>query len=134
MDGITRPPCKAEVRSMSVYDQAYGLARILRECDEYRDYDRARKAISSDSTARSILKDYRKRQLEVQAARFTGKEPPGESVKDLQRLSEIIDMHKPINDFLRAENRLLTLIADIQKILGEALDLWDYEDGDSRKD
>ncbi len=114
--------------TMSVYDKAYELAKMLRESAEYQEYDRARKSITAESTARSILLDYRKSQIQVQAARFAGKEPPEAAVKELERLTGIIDMHKPVSDFLRAENRLLTLIADIQKILGQSLDLWDYDE------
>lgn len=116
---------------MSVYDRAHELARMLRESGEYQDYTRARHAISTEGTARSILVDYRKNQMQVQAARLTGKEPPAPALKELERLGGIIDMHKPISDFLRAENRLLTLLADIQKILGQSLDLWDYDDDDT---
>ncbi|MGE5486069.1 MAG: YlbF family regulator [Ignavibacteriales bacterium] len=116
---------------MSVYDRAHELARMLRESGEYQEYTRARQAIGTESTARSILIDYRKNQIQIQAARLAGKEPPGQAVKELERLGGIIDMHKPISDFLRAENRLLTLLADIQKILGQSLDLWDYDEVDT---
>lgn len=114
---------------MSVYDRAHELAMAVRESEEYREYDRARRGITAAETARSILRDYRMAQLEVQAFRLSGKEPPEAKLKDLERLSGIVELHKPIIDFLRAEGRLLTLVGDIQKILGDALDLWDYGEG-----
>ncbi|MCR4399185.1 MAG: YlbF family regulator [Firmicutes bacterium] len=118
---------------MSVYDRAHELARMLRDTEEYREYRRACEAISGEGTARLILRDYRKNQIEVQAAGLAGRKPSESALAELRRLTEIVEMHKPIMDFLKAESRLLTLIADIQKILGDALDLWEHAEETAEK-
>ena len=109
---------------MAVYDKAYELARELKESSEYKEYQKARSALEGNESALSILKKYRQQQLMIQSAAITGKEP-GEDLK-----SEFAKHRNwsiwSVQRFLNAEERILVMIADIQKILNDALNMLEY--------
>lgn len=109
---------------MAVYNRAHELARALQESEEYREYRERRAQL--DDTARRMLRDYHVYQARVHAAHLGGQEVPGETVQQGERLRALIGMHKPLLEFMALENRLLTMIGDVQKILAEAVQLWDY--------
>lgn len=111
---------------MAVYDKAHELARDLKASDEYKEYQKAKQAIQSNSSAMSILRDFQRKQMEVEMALLSGKEPDPKEKDELKKLSEIAGMHGEVQRFLDAERRILIVMTDIQKILTEALNLLDY--------
>jgi len=42
----------------------------------------------------------------------------------LEEIYQVLSMNPIVNEFLTAEYRLARLMSDVQRILGEALDLW----------
>ncbi len=118
---------------MNVYDKAHELARALSASREYRDYKAAKEKIYQDETNKKMLKDFKKRQFQMQAAFLSGKQPDQEELDRFKKLSELIQHSPAISDFLQAEYRLNTLMSDIYKILGEAVDMdldFMHEDGE----
>jgi cell fate (sporulation/competence/biofilm development) regulator YlbF (YheA/YmcA/DUF963 family) len=109
---------------MSVHDRAYALAGVIKESDEYREYVARRDAIKESEGALGLLRDYRRAEFKVRGAQLLGQEPPDGAVADLTRIGGFIEMHRPLQEFLQAEYRYAVLIADIQKIIGEAVDVW----------
>lgn len=109
---------------MAVYNRAHELASALRESQEYREYRERRAHL--DETARRMLRDYRMYQARAHAAHLAGQKVPSETTQQGERLRGLIGMHKPLLEFMALEDRLLTMIGDVQKILGEAVELWDY--------
>jgi len=111
---------------VSVYDSAHALSRALKSSEEYKAYQQARAAIEKDEGAMWVLRDFRKRQMELEMAQAAGQKPSDEKIAELNKLAEAISLHKQVTEFLMQEMRLLRLVADVQKIMGEALDLLDY--------
>ncbi len=109
---------------MNVHDRAYELVRALKSGDEYKEYQEAQRAL--DDTARQMLKELRVVEAQMQMATMTGQEVDEEIEKKRERLRELIGLHQPILTFLQAEQRLMVILNDVQRILGENLDLWDY--------
>ena len=109
---------------MVVYNRAHELARALQESQENREYRERRAHL--DETARRMLRDYRMYQARAHAAHLAGQKVPSETTQQGERLRGLIGMHKPLLEFMALEDRLLTMIGDVQKILGEAVELWDY--------
>lgn len=124
---------------MNVYDKAHELARALSASREYRDYKAAKEKIYQDEANKRMLKDFKKRQLQLQAAFLSGKQPDEEELDKFKKLSELIQHSPAISEFLQAEYRLNTLMSDIYKILGEAVDMdldfmhMDGEEGEKGK-
>ncbi len=111
---------------MAVYDKAYELARELRANPEYKEYQKAKHEISENEKALEILKQYRQQQFLAQTAAMTGQEPSEDIQKGLAKVQELVSMHGPIQRFLQAEERILVTLADIHKILNDALNLLEY--------
>ncbi|MGI6627638.1 MAG: YlbF family regulator [Bacillota bacterium] len=111
---------------MAVYDKAYELARELKESPEYKEYQKAKQAIQENESAISILKKYRQQQFMIQTAALTGKEPDEQAQSEFGETQELVNMHGPIQRFLRAEERILITLADIQKILNDSLNMLEY--------
>jgi len=111
---------------MAVYNRAHELARALAESEEYKEYTRARAAIEKDEGAVWVLKDFRKRQIEVEMAQMSGQKPSEDQIKQITQLAQAISLHGPVSSFLGSEMRLLRMVSDIQGIIGESLKLWDY--------
>ena len=109
---------------MSVYDRAYGLAEAIRDSEEYKEYIRHRDAIQASEGAMGLLRDFRRAEVLVQGARLLGQEPPAKAIADLKRISDFVEMHRPIQEYLQAEYRFAMLVNDVQKILAEATEVW----------
>lgn len=111
---------------MAVYDKAYELARELKESSEYKEYQEARRAIEGNESALSLLRKYRQQQLLLQSAAISGKEPDENLRAEFAKTQELVNMHGPVQRFLQAEERVLVMIADVQKILKDSLNLLEY--------
>lgn len=111
---------------MAVYDKAYELARELKQSPEYKEYQKAKREIEGNESALSLLKQYRRQQLMLQGAAVTGTEPDEDLKAEFAKTQELVSMHGPIQRFLQAEERVLVMIADIQRILNDALNMLDY--------
>ncbi|MBM7581257.1 cell fate (sporulation/competence/biofilm development) regulator YlbF (YheA/YmcA/DUF963 family) [Caldicoprobacter guelmensis] len=124
---------------MNVYDKAHELARALSASKEYRDYKAAKERIEQDETTKRMLKDFKKRQLQLQAAYLSGRQPDEKELDTFKKLSELIQHSPDISNFLQAEYRLNTLMSDIYRILSEAVDMdldfmqEDEKEGDREK-
>jgi cell fate (sporulation/competence/biofilm development) regulator YlbF (YheA/YmcA/DUF963 family) len=108
---------------VNVYDYAHSLARALKESPEHKAYQAARARIKSKSSAESMVKDIHKRQLDLQMALAQGKEPTQAEKDSLEKLVSIAAQDPDVRDFLMAEQRLGTILNDVYKILGDALDV-----------
>ncbi|KNZ68271.1 hypothetical protein Tfer_3197 [Thermincola ferriacetica] len=110
---------------MNVYDLAHNLARAIKENEYYKEFARAKKLIDGDAEAKKILTDFRNRQMEVEKARLLGQKPPADKMEALHKMQEIITANQKIKSYLEAEFKFGRLMADIQKIIGEGLDLFE---------
>jgi cell fate (sporulation/competence/biofilm development) regulator YlbF (YheA/YmcA/DUF963 family) len=111
---------------LAVYNKAYELSKMISDSEEYKEYASARADIEKDANAMWVLKDFRKRQMQLEIAQMSGQKPSPEDIKKYQELASAISMHAPITRFLGVEMRLMQMMGDIQRILGENLKLWDY--------
>lgn len=105
-----------------IHDTARSLARELRESPEYRAYGIAREKAMANDTNRSLIAEYHKLQLRAQAAAVAG-EKSDELMAQLQKLGEVLQFNPEASDFLMAEFKVNRLLADIYKILAEAIDV-----------
>ena len=102
------------------YDKAYELARALKECAEAKDWLAAQEELARDADGWRMLEDFRGRQEEIAKALSEGREVSEEERKKLGRLYEVIVLHPGVRRVLDAEQRLVRLLADVQRIIGDA--------------
>ncbi|MEW8957659.1 MAG: YlbF family regulator [Moorella sp. (in: firmicutes)] len=109
---------------MEVYDRAHELARALSRSEEYGDYRLAKAKLESNETNLQMLRDFRRRQLQLEMDLLAGKEPDSSLRQALEESYRIISLNPTITAYLAAEERLARLLADIQKILFDAIPEW----------
>ncbi len=107
---------------MKVYDEAHRLARELAASKEYKALIEARQRLRSDSKSMEMVKDFRMKQFELQAAQLTGQEGIEEKEGKLQQLYAVISANSLAREVLEAEHNFNRLYTDIQKIINEAIE------------
>lgn len=106
---------------MSTHDAAHQLARSVQQSREYQEMLRVKESIQDNPAAREMIEDFRLKQLEVQAAQLGGENVPEEKLKQLNALYEILALNPAVKAYLAAEYNLGRLLADVQKIIGDAV-------------
>ncbi|AEE96476.1 YlbF family regulator [Mahella australiensis] len=106
---------------MNVYDKAHELAKALKESQEYIDYDKALKKINANDKNKKMLADFKRQEFQIQAAQLSGQQPDKEDVDKLQRLYQILCYDSDMSDYFAAEFRFNRMMADVYKILGDAV-------------
>jgi cell fate (sporulation/competence/biofilm development) regulator YlbF (YheA/YmcA/DUF963 family) len=103
-----------------VYECAKRLAAELRSSEEYRSYSVAKeKALENDAT-KTLLEEYHRLQMRAQAATVAG-EPNAELLEKLQRIGEVLLFDAAASAYIMSEFRIKRMLADVYKILAEAV-------------
>lgn len=108
---------------MYVYDQARLLSKAICESQEYKTLMEAKKSIDSDPTLKKMLNDYRTKQMEVQRIQLMGQNVPDDKMKAFRQIHDLAIANNMMKRYLEAEQRFAVLMADIQKILADGLNL-----------
>ncbi|ABP66479.1 protein of unknown function DUF964 [Caldicellulosiruptor saccharolyticus DSM 8903] len=109
----------------NVYDIAYELANALKESNEFKRFKAAKEKIEKDEKLKQMVMDFKKKQLELEQKRLQGQEVTSSDVYSLQQLYQIISLNPDIEEYLSSEMMLAKILADISKIIAEAVDLKD---------
>jgi cell fate (sporulation/competence/biofilm development) regulator YlbF (YheA/YmcA/DUF963 family) len=108
--------------SMNVYDKSHELARAIRESKEFREYKKNKSEVFSNLKNRDLIRDFKKKQFELQADQIAGREPQKEKIEQLQQLYSILNANPEISKYFQSEFLFETLIADVYKIIGEVIE------------
>lgn len=106
-----------------VYDKAYELAKALKFSPEYRQFKEAKDRIALNDESQKILADFHFKQLEIQTIQMMGKEIPPEKMREYEKMGELLSLHPSLRDYLQAEFKFMQIMADVQKILVQDLEL-----------
>ena len=106
---------------MNVYDRAHALAGSIKEAPEFKSFLQAQERLEQDKSAKEMLANFRQAQWELQKQKMAGLEIAPEQSQRLSQLLEIIGLNLLVKDYLETEYRFSLMVADIQKIIGEAL-------------
>lgn len=107
---------------VNVHDYAHSLARALKESQENKAFQAARSRIKGKAAAAKMIADFHKKQMELQSQVLQGKELTQEQQDGLQKLYAVLAQDADIRDYLAAEQRLGTLLSDVYKIIGDAVE------------
>ncbi len=106
---------------MNVYDEAHSLAKAIRESNEFKEFDRMRKAVDDDKETSDMLKELTELQMQLQTAQLTGQQPDKDTFARFQSLNTMA-MTKPLAmQYLQAQFALATMMNDVFGIVGEAI-------------
>ena len=106
----------------NVYDLAHELARSLKETDQYKDMKKFRDQVNANESLKKMVDDFSALSVQVQSALMTGQQPDEELMQKLTATQAIVMQDPTCASLLSSEMAFSTIIADISKILTEAID------------
>lgn len=110
--------------TVDVLTCARQLARAIQESAEFQAYQEARRRVEADPTTRAMVHDFRQKSLDLQRLQWSGQEPERERLSQLESLFELLNYNPTARELLDAEVKLATLVAEAQKIISDAVDVW----------
>lgn len=106
---------------MNVYDTANRLASEIKESEEYVNYKMAKQALSLNSELKSKIENFDKLRYELQLEMMqTGKNNEEKNVQLQKEYADLVE-NPDAKKFFEAETKFNILIADVNKIIGEAI-------------
>lgn len=105
---------------MNLYDCAHELARELKSCPEYVEYQRAKEIAMQNETQKALIDEYKRLQFQLQVSMAGGGKPDPAELERLQKIAGVLQLSHEATEYLMAEFRFQKLLADIYKILGDA--------------
>ena len=106
---------------MNVYDTANQLAEEIKQSEEYVTYKMAKEAINLNYELKSQIDEFEKARYEAQIlALQTGKDDE-EKLRHVQELYGKLIQNEEASKYFDAEVKFNVMIADINKIIGEAV-------------
>ena len=106
----------------NVYDIAHELVRSLKETDQFKDFKDASERLHANEAVSSMMDDFQKKSMEYQTKIMSGQMPEQEELAQMQQMSAIIMSDPLAASYINAQMQLQTIIADLYKIIGEAID------------
>lgn len=106
---------------MNVYDEVNGLARAIKESREYLEYKEIKTRLFADPVLKNQVEEFEKIRYEEQLLALQGEAQTEEKMKKLQELYAILVKNPEVKDFFDKEVRFNIMIADVNKIIGEAI-------------
>ena len=106
---------------MNVYDTANKLAQEIRQSEEYANYKMAKEAVNLNISLKEKLVDFEKMRYEVQMEMMQTGKNDEEKYKKMQNLYAELIENNEAKSFFEAETKFNILIADVNKIIGEAI-------------
>ena len=106
---------------MNIYDTANQLAQEIKQSEEYVNYKMAKQALNLNASLKEKMAQFEQKRYETQiTAMQTGKQDENK-MKEMQDLyAELIEIDEA-KRFFEAETKFNIVIADVNKIIGEAI-------------
>ncbi len=106
---------------MNIYDTANQLAQEIKQSEEYKNYKLAKQTLNLNTTIKEKMDRFEQVRYESQiVAMQTGKQDE-EKYKEMQEIyAELIKIEEA-KRYFEAETKFNIVIADVNKIIGEAI-------------
>lgn len=106
---------------MNVYDTANILATEIKQSEEYVNYKMAKQAINLNSELKKEIEEFDKLRYEIQLEMMqTGNTDESKNKQLQNKYAELIE-NPDAKKFFESETKFNILIADVNKIIGEAI-------------
>ena len=106
---------------MEVYDNVNNLAKAIKESREYKEYKEVKQELFADPKMKEQVEEFEKIRYEEQLLAMQGEKQSDEKMAKLQELYKILVQNPKVKDFFDKEVRFNVMIADVNKIIGEAI-------------
>ena len=112
---------------MNFYDKVHEMVRAFKDTPEFREYVELKNKLKEEKDAYDRLKDFKERQKNYQMEYIYGKEQSKEKLDEMQNLYSIVIQNETSRKLLENEMKINVVLADMQKIIGDALkDIIDF--------
>lgn len=106
---------------MKIYDTANYLANEIKESEEYKLYKEAKQKIDQNPELKAKIKEFEKIRYDAQVLSIKSGESDKEKIIKLQELYNILIENKEIKEYFDLEVKFNLMIADVNKIIAEAI-------------
>lgn len=106
---------------MNIYDTANRLAGEIKQSEEYLNYKMAKQALNLNTKLKEKMEEFEKARYEVQLEMMQTGKNDEEKYKKMQDLYAELVENDEAKRFFEAETKFNIIIADINKIIGEAI-------------
>ena len=106
---------------MTVYDTTHELARQIKNSREYIEHKEMKDLINSKPEFKKKVDEFEKLRYNTQVLTMQGEKNNEEKVKKLQEMYSILVADADIKKYFDMEVRFNVMLADINKIIGEAV-------------
>ena len=106
---------------MNVYDTANRLAYEIQQSEEYKKYKELKTELMNNAETKQKIQDFERLRYEVQLAQYTGEEKDEAKSKKLEEMYAMLVENQQIKDFFDLEVKFNIMIADVNKIIAEAI-------------
>lgn len=106
---------------MNVYDTVNKLAQEIKNSEEYLKFKEAKKKLDSNNELKVKIDEFEKMRYEVQVLAMQGKQVEEEKNRKLQEMYTILIQNKEIKEYFDLEIKFNVMIADVNKIIAEAV-------------
>lgn len=108
---------------MNVYEQAHGLAKAIKESEEFKQYDQLKKVVDQNENLSAMIKDFQSKQFELQAKQMMGENTGSDMMQSVQDLYQIIRKTPWQHSTCRRKCDFSLMMNDVYKILGDVMGL-----------
>ena len=106
---------------MNVYDTVNKLAQEIKDSEEYKNYKKYKELVKSNTEIDEKTKKFETLRYEVQIAAMQGVDANKDKEKELQEVYTDLLSKENVKEYFDAEFKFNVLIADVNKIIGEAI-------------
>lgn len=106
---------------MNVYDTANKLSQEIKESKEYTNYKMAKQTLNLKADLKNKIEEFEKARYEVQMLAIQTGKNDEEKIAKVHNMYEALMEDEDAKKFLNAETQFNTLIADVNKIIGESI-------------
>ena len=106
---------------MNVYDTANKLSQELKTSDEYLNYKKAKEELDKNPEIKAKIKEFEEKRYDVQIAELKAEKPEQEKLEEMQKIYIELMQNEISKTYFDAELKFNVLIADVNKIIGEAV-------------
>ena len=106
---------------MNVYDTANRLAGEIRQSEEYMNYKMAKQTLNLNIKLKEKMMNFEQLRYEVQLEMMQTGNNNEEKYKKMQDLYAELIENEEAKRFFEAETKFNVVIADVNKIIGEAI-------------
>lgn len=112
---------------MNFYDKVHEMVRTFKETNEFKEYLELKEKLKKEEDAYKRLKNFKEKQKKYQLEYIDGKEQNKEVLEEMQNLYSIVIQNETSRKLLENEMKINVMLADMQKIIGDALkDIIDF--------